>query len=86
MAKHILKTWIGYWEDVVKGIKKFEIRKNDRGFKSNDVLVLQEWDNHTEEYTGRELEIMVDYILEGGQFGLEKGYVCMSLSDMMKIK
>jgi ASC-1-like (ASCH) protein len=66
-VKHRLKTWPEYFEAVLSGKKTFEIRKNDRGFQVNDLLLLQEYNPKTEEYTGRELLVEVTYITDFGQ-------------------
>jgi hypothetical protein len=79
--KHKLKTWPEYFEAVFQHKKDFEIRKDDRNFQVRDELLLQEWDNETQLYTGREILVYVDYILPGGQFGLENGFVCMSIKS-----
>lgn len=79
MEKHKLKTWKPYFEEIFKDNKDFELRKNDRDFKVGDELLLQEWDNETQLYTGREILVYVNYMLEGGQFGLEEGYVIMNI-------
>jgi hypothetical protein len=79
---HHLKTWPQYFEEVYNGKKNFELRKNDRGFQIGDVLVLKEWSSETQDYTGRKISKKVEYALEGGSLGLEKGYVIMALSDM----
>jgi hypothetical protein len=76
---HELKTWNEYFEDVFIGKKTFEIRKDDRGFKKEDTLVLKEWDPKKEQYTGREISRKITYILEGGKFGLKKGFVAMAI-------
>lgn len=76
---HELKTWIEYFEEVFMGHKAFEVRKNDRNFQVGDTLILKEWNSETEKYTGRQLARNVTYILEGGQFGVEEGYVVMSI-------
>jgi len=76
---HELKTWNEYFEDVISGNKTFEIRKNDRGFRKEDTIVLKEWDPKTEQYTGREISKKVSYILDGGNFGLKKGFVAMAM-------
>ncbi|MDF2680174.1 MAG: hypothetical protein K0R47_1364 [Brevibacillus sp.] len=39
-AVHELKTWPEYFNAVMDGTKKAEIRKNDRGFKVRDALLL----------------------------------------------
>lgn len=76
---HELKTHPEFFEEVFKGHKDFEVRKNDRNFQKDDFLVLQEWNPENKEYTGRSLARRVDYVLHGGQFGIEKGYVVMSI-------
>ena len=62
---HKLKTWSKYYKEVENGNKTFEVRKFDRPFKVGDTLLLQEWDNETEMYTGNELEVTITYILDG---------------------
>jgi len=78
---HELKTWKPYFSQVLYGFKTFEVRKNDRDFQVGDYLKLREWDNETETYTGQFLHRQIDYILHGGQFGIEKGYVVMQLKE-----
>jgi len=79
---HELKTWKEFFVMVFCGSKNFELRKNDRDFKLCDELLLKEWDNEKQEYTGRILHRRIDYILKGGQFGLEEGYVIMGISKV----
>jgi hypothetical protein len=70
---HYLKTETEYYQAVEKGIKKFELRKNDRNFQVYDVLYLEETVNGV--YTGRKLPPMeIKYILHGGKYGLEDGH------------
>jgi len=76
---HELKIHPEYFEQVIKGKKKFEIRKNDRDYKVYDWLELNEYDPIKQEYTGRNTKMMVTYILHGGQFGIEEGYCVMSI-------
>lgn len=42
MKAHILKTDPQYFKAVERGEKRFEIRKNDRGFEVGDTLILTE--------------------------------------------
>lgn len=78
---HTLKTWPDYYKAVKSGNKPFEVRKKDRPFKVGDKLLLQEWENNTEQYTGDEYEVLIIYILEGGAFGIQDGYVVMGLKE-----
>lgn len=76
---HELKILPEYFYEVLVGNKTFEIRKNDRNYKKGDTLILNEWDNCNKVFTGRRLFKKVTYIFEGGAFGLEKGFVIMSI-------
>ncbi len=76
---HELKTWSIFFQESFSGNKKFEIRKNDRNFQVGDILVLKEFSDLTQSYTGMTLFREILYILEGGSFGLEKDYVILSL-------
>ena len=76
---HELKTWPTFFHLVDNGVKKFEIRKNDRGFEAGHFLLLREWDPETNEYTGKTCRASIQYVLQGGQFGVEPGYVVMSI-------
>lgn len=43
MNTHHLKTWPTYFNAVKNGSKKFEIRVNDRDYRTGDILVLEEF-------------------------------------------
>lgn len=45
MKTHKLKIAPEYYEAVYRGLKLFEIRKNDRDFEVEDVIILEEFDN-----------------------------------------
>jgi len=63
----------------LSGFKTFEVRKNDRDFKIGDILLLKEWDNIKNEYTGSSTKYTITYILYGGQFGIEVDYVVLGI-------
>jgi len=77
--QHIyLKTETQCYQDMERGLKTFEVRKNDRDYKVGDILYLQETVNGV--FTGRETSGMeVIYILPGGQFGIDPDYCVMQL-------
>ncbi len=79
VTQHRLKIWEEHLDDLVMRRKTFEVRKNDRDFKVGDFLILEVWNPKTEEYNGKFVTYFVTYILQGGQFGIEEGYVCMSI-------
>ncbi|MEK6910961.1 MAG: DUF3850 domain-containing protein [Nanoarchaeota archaeon] len=63
IKKKILK---GFFENLLSGKKKFEIRLNDedfKGVKEGDFLILEEWDEINKKYTGRKLRKKISYFL-----------------------
>jgi hypothetical protein len=76
---HHLKTWPEYFESIMDGTKTFEVRKNDRDFKVGDHLYLEEYDPETGRYSGKSVHANVWYCLCGPCFGIEDGYVVMSI-------
>lgn len=76
---HELKTWDEFMTDIATGKKPFEVRKNDRDFNVGDTLMLKGWDNHFAEYTGMFIEAEVTYILKGGAWGIEDGYIVIGI-------
>jgi len=77
MKTHKLKILPEYFNKVVEGTKTFEVRLNDRDFKIGDCLVLKEWNNG--EYTNREYNATVTYILDSKSGYVSKGYVIMAI-------
>lgn len=76
--EHVLKTWSDPFWAMKKGSKTFEFRKNDRNFHVGDTLVLKEWHNRAEQFTGNVLRFKVPFIIYGGVFGIPEGYCIMS--------
>lgn len=56
------KIWPEYFDLIVSGKKKFELRLNDFDVAEGDTLVLEEWDPNTKSYTGRKVEKKVTYV------------------------
>ena len=95
---HHLKTWPEPYDAVEQGLKTWEYRKNDRGFRIGDFLALEWWDPAIEyhfhqpkgyDYDSpqkpgvRHLKCQVTYILHGGRFGIPVGDCIMSI-ELMK--
>lgn len=76
---HELKCWDEFIFDVATGKKPFEVRKDDRGFNVGDTLILKGWNNLFAEYTDKVVEAEITYILNGGLWGIEEGYVVMGV-------
>ena len=58
------KTWPEYFELVLAGKKRFDLRVADFDIEEGDTLVLEEWNPKTKEYTGRKIQKKVDYVLK----------------------
>ncbi len=58
------KIWPAYFERVVTGQKKFELRLGDFAIGEGDTLVLEEWDLRTKRYSGRSVETTVTGVLK----------------------
>lgn len=81
---HDLKTWPDYWLAMDVGVRTFEIRRDDRDFRTGDVLLLREWDPHTCEYTGRVLARRVTYVLRDAErFGVMEGFAALGLAPVV---
>ena len=78
---HDLKTLPEYFAAVESGVKNFEVRRNDRNYQVGDKLEL--YNSVSENFYGAEfVERWVTYVLPGGQFGIEPGFVVMGLSEV----
>lgn len=56
------KTWPEYFELVIAGKKRFEIRLADFDIKEGDILVLEEYNPKTKQYTGRSIKKKVSFV------------------------
>lgn len=61
---HSIKIHPMYYMHIEKGIKTFEVRKNDRNYQTGDYLLLREYNNEENIYTGRQLLVEIIYILK----------------------
>ena len=73
---HEIKIAAMYYEDVVSGKKSFELRKNDRGYKQGDKLIMLEFKDG--KYTGRIVNADIVYMLED-YTGLAEGYCILGI-------
>lgn len=82
---HNLKCWPEFFQAILDRRKRFEYRRNDRGFKVWDTLTLCEWEPRLNAagvphgYTGRALKCLVTYIMSEPAMGVPAGYCIMSI-------
>ncbi len=78
MAIHELKTRPEHYQAVVAGLKKAEVRLNDRGYQAGDMLRLREFDPKAQEYTGEDATRRVCHVADLAPW--MSGYVLLSLA------
>lgn len=92
MREHSIKCWQPYFNEISEGRKNFEIRIDDRGYQKGDELLIREFDNSSSfncyvapdgSRTGiaaqaQTVRRKIDFVLTGGKFGIEPGYVILS--------
>ena len=84
---HTLKILKKYADEVYKGTKTFEVRKNDRNFKSGDFIrftVLTNDGARAMMHPLSEIKFGIMYVLDGFE-GLAPGYVAFSIYPMVEL-
>ncbi|MDO4945451.1 MAG: DUF3850 domain-containing protein [Ruminococcus sp.] len=90
---HFLKLNIEFCDDVLNGKKNFEIRNNDRGFQTGDLIKFIPTDGtYSVDLNGNETQLArhpiseriykIKYILSG--WGLKNGYVALAIEEVSK--
>lgn len=74
---HELKIFPEYLEAILDETKTFEVRKNDRNYKVNDILMLREW-NKYKGYTGRWITAKISYILDNPDY-CKDGFIILGI-------
>ncbi|KKN58977.1 hypothetical protein LCGC14_0546520 [marine sediment metagenome] len=83
MITHSLKTVNPFFSDIWNGIKKFDVRLNDRDFKVGDSLFLKEYG--LEGYRPRAIMCKIIYFFNG-YLMLKDGYVILGIKIIEKIE
>lgn len=85
ITEHHVKSWREFFGPIQSGHKKHDLRINDRNFKINDRLILEEFDFAQGNYTGRTCTCKITFITSRHQpcaFSsavLHRDYVILSL-------
>ncbi|WP_366927017.1 DUF3850 domain-containing protein [Cronobacter sakazakii] len=74
---HNLKIWPEHYSAVCAGVKRAELRKNDRDYRAGDTLDLCEWDKDDESFTGNYISVTVTHVADVGEW--MPGYVLLSI-------
>lgn len=91
---HCLKCAPRFFENIVSGKKRFEVRQNDRNYRVGDRITLSEWEGSrinesgqcvTEGYTGRVWQGQIVYVLSHADFvGVKEGWVVLGLDECIE--
>ena len=66
-----------WFEGILDGWKRYELRKMERDYREGDWLVLQEWAG---DYTGRAISARITSVQQGRDVpGLQDGYGILSI-------
>jgi len=76
-VEHDLKILTEHFSPVDAGIKRAELRKNDRNYQQGDILNLCEWDGHN--FTGRFAIRLISHVADVSAY--LPGYVLLSMKD-----
>ncbi|WP_337248261.1 DUF3850 domain-containing protein [Cronobacter turicensis] len=74
---HNLKIWPEHYSAVCAGVKRAELRKNDRDYRAGDTIDLCEWDKDDESFTGEFISVTVTHVADVGEW--MPGYVLLSI-------
>jgi hypothetical protein len=77
---HTLKTHLAPFRDIFIHQKRTEARINDRDYQVGDYLILEEYDEVNKMRTGQHVVAKVLHIQSGGCYGIQEGYVNMTIS------
>lgn len=81
---HRLKVWPEYFDAIRNGDKTFELRYDDRSFEVGDFLLLVEFDDRRERYTGRKELRRISYKLHDCiMFGLQPGFCILGMKEIL---
>lgn len=80
MTTHELKVHSEFWHDVIEGRNRAQVRRADRPYAINDVLILSEYDPSFG-YTGASCKRIVTHVLhqEDVPRGIEPGWCVLSI-------
>lgn len=77
---HYLKTHSTYFRMIKGRVKRYELRKDDRGAESGHFLCLMDFNPESGNYTGQQQIVLINGKLKDvPKFGLKPGYAIFDL-------
>jgi len=79
-TNHHIKCERENYQDMLDGIKTFDVRKDDRYYRVGDLVWLEETIDG--EKTGRQMSPKeIVYKFDGGIYGIERGFCVLQLAN-----
>lgn len=72
MTEHDLKIWPEYFSQMIQG-RRWELRRNDRDYKTGDMIVLRKWSPEVKKYEDGTLRYKVTAVVDLQEFFHEMG-------------
>ena len=80
MKIHELKIKENYYNDIKKGIKTFELRRNDRDFQVGDMILFKVVDDNENIIKEDNEYHLITYVLKDvEEYGLDKDYCILGI-------
>ena len=79
MKIHILKIKDKYYQDLIRGRKSFELRKNDRDYKVGDLIHFVGINGEEYNYN---VYIIVYVLKDVPEYGLDKDYCILGIKKL----
>lgn len=80
MKLHILKIKDKYYQDLIRGRKSFELRKNDRDYKVGDLIHFVGINGEEYNYN---VYIIVYVLKDVPEYGLDKDYCILGIRNLI---
>lgn len=84
MKGHKMKIDTEYWQEIVAGNKKSEVRFNDRDYQKGDIMSLHETfrDGTQRLYTAGDSPVRLEITHIHSGLGMQRGYVVISFKKL----
>lgn len=80
---HTLKEWPDHFKELVLSERDFEMRRDDRGYKTGDFVVIREYVpiGESGHFTGRQVQRQIERVYHPDDLpGIMPGFVALQLS------
>jgi len=76
---HDIKVWHDEFVKIQEGSKRHEFRKNDRDYKTGQILLLRDFHPVGDKYLGGEIVARIEAISYGPEWGIPDGFCVFTI-------